>query len=147
MVLTAGKDVPLQDVQAIVELMSGAKRLSATFRFRPGYTDLNAPSKAVAELLAKNLILGNYADKIMVFVGFSDSSGTARANKNLSQKRAEAVRQAVIAAAPQGSLSEVSFEVAGYGEASPLVCEDEDGGAEVNRRVEVWIQDRVPAAE
>jgi len=61
----------------------------------------------------------------------------------LSKERAEAVRAELIKAAPGGALDDVVFEVLGYGEASPLVCEDTVGDAQINRRVEVWVKDRV----
>lgn len=144
-ILSVSKDVPLDEVQDMVRMMSGATRLSATFRFRPGSTQLDAPSRAAAVLLADGLILGNYADKIVMLAGFSDADGGAARNKALSAKRAEAARAAIVAAAPDGSLDDVRFEVAGYGEASPLVCEDTPTGAAVNRRVEVWIKDAVSA--
>ncbi|GGA18564.1 phosphate ABC transporter substrate-binding/OmpA family protein [Neptunicoccus cionae] len=137
-----GKEVPLSDVREMTGIMSGAKRLSATFRFQPGSTRLDAQSRENAEHLAAGLILGNYADKIVYLMGFSDGDGRARQNKSLSKKRAEAVQAALIAAAPDGSLEDVDFRVHGYGEASPLVCEDTAADAEINRRVEVWVKDR-----
>ena len=137
-----GKEVPLKDVREMTTIMSGAKRLSATFRFRPGSTRLDAQSRENANALAAGLILGNYADKIVYLMGFSDGDGRARQNKALSKDRAEAVRQALIKAAPDGSLADVEFEVVGYGEASPLVCEDTPADAQINRRVEVWVKDR-----
>ena len=137
-----GKEVPLKDVREMTTIMSGAKRLSATFRFRPGSTRLDAQSRENADALAAGLILGNYADKVIYLMGFSDGDGRARQNKALSKDRADAVRTALIAAAPDGSLTDVQFEVLGYGEASPLVCEDTPADAQINRRVEVWVKDR-----
>ncbi|MBR9862400.1 MAG: OmpA family protein, partial [Rhodobacteraceae bacterium] len=137
-----GREVPLSDVREMTGIMSGAKRLSATFRFETGSTRLDVQSRENAEHLAAGLILGNYADKIVYLMGFSDGEGRARQNKTLSQQRAEAVRNALIEAAPDGSLQDVEFRVLGYGEASPLVCEDTAADAEINRRVEVWVKDR-----
>lgn len=137
-----GKEVPLADVREMTTIMSGAKRLSATFRFQPGSTRLDVQSRENAESLAAGLILGNYADKIVYLMGFSDGDGRARQNKSLSEKRADAVKAAVIKAAPDGSLADVDFRILGYGEASPLVCEDTAADAQINRRVEVWVKDQ-----
>jgi phosphate transport system substrate-binding protein len=137
-----GKEVPLADVREMTAIMSGAQRLSATFRFRVGSTRLDAQSEATARALASGLILGNYADKTIYLIGFSDGDGRARQNKALSKERAEAVRAALIKSAPDGSLDDVIFEVVGYGEASPLVCEDTPADQQINRRVEVWVKDR-----
>lgn len=141
-----GKEVPLADVREMTTIMSGAKRLSATFRFQPGSTKLDAQSRENAASLAAGLILGNYADKIVYLMGFSDGDGRARQNKSLSEKRADAVKAALIKAAPDGSLGDVDFRILGYGEASPLVCEDTAADAQINRRVEVWVKDRAEAS-
>ncbi|MEM7441448.1 MAG: phosphate ABC transporter substrate-binding/OmpA family protein [Pseudomonadota bacterium] len=141
-ILAIGAEVPLEDVQALTRMMSGAKRLSTTFRFAAGSTELDAASRLVVENLVAALILGTYADKVIHLAGFSDAAGTQSVNKGLSAKRAEAVRAALIAAAPDGLLDGVSFEIAGYGEASPLVCPDALNAASINRRVEVWVKDR-----
>ncbi len=138
-----GKEVPLKDVREMTAIMSGAQLLSSTFRFQAGSTRLDGPSKENAEALVAGMILGNYADKVVYLMGFSDGNGRARQNKALSKERAEAVRAELIKAAPGGALDDVVFEVLGYGEASPLVCEDTVGDAQINRRVEVWVKDRV----
>lgn len=142
MILTIGDEVSLADAQALARMMSGAKRLSPTFRFRPGSTRLDSASRASAGAFAAELRLGRYADKVVVLAGFSDAAGGAAQNARLSAKRAEAVRDALMAEATDGALDDVTFEVQGYGEAAPLVCEDDAAGAAVNRRVEVWVRDR-----
>ncbi len=142
-----GKEVPLADVREMTAIMSGAELLSTTFRFQTGSTRLDGPSKENAEALVTDLILGNYADKVMYLMGFSDGDGRARQNKALSRERAEAVRDALVKAAPEGALEDVAFEIVGYGEASPLVCEDTAQDAAINRRVEVWVKDFVPSAD
>ncbi len=141
-----GKEVPLKDVREMTAIMSGAQLLSSTFRFEAGSTRLDAPSKENAEALVAGMILGNYADKVIYLMGFSDGDGRARQNKALSKERAEVVLAELIKAAPDGALDDVVFEVLGYGEASPLVCEDTAGDAQINRRVEVWVKDRVEPA-
>lgn len=146
-VLAVGEEVPLQDVQELTQMMSGASRLSATFRFRSGSTTLDAASRTVVNRLAEAIILGTYADKVIHLAGFSDAAGAQDVNKKISAQRATAVKEAILAAAPAGMLDDVNFEIAGYGEASPLVCTDAPNAADLNRRVEVWIKDRPADAQ
>lgn len=87
--------------------------------------------------MVDEIVLGNYEGKVIYLMGFSDGEGRARQNKSLSKKRAEAVLAALQKSAPDGALDDVTIEVLGYGEASPLVCEDAAGDAQINRRVEV----------
>jgi len=55
-------------------------------------------------------------------------------------KRAEAVRDAVIKAAETANPDSLQIEVAAFGEALPMACDDSDWGRQVNRRVEVWLR-------
>jgi len=137
-----GKDVPLNNLKPMMDMMRGAERLSTTFRFEAGSKSLDRQSLQNADLLAAELILGNFADKQVYIAGFSDSAGGSARNRNLSKQRADMVRLALVSAAPDGSLDDVDFRVVGYGEASPLACEDTELGKGTNRRVEVWIKDR-----
>lgn len=137
----AGKEVPLPVIRKLMLLQNGAKRLSTTFRFKPGSKTLDGQSRQNAELLASGLILGNYADKQVHLVGFSDAAGGSKQNIKLANQRAQTVLAALKKAAPDSSLDDVVFKVSGFGEASPLACEDTLYGKQVNRRVEVWIKD------
>ncbi len=137
----ADKAVPLATVQRLMRLHNGADRLSATFRFKPESDALNGPSRQNIQSLAAGLILGNYADKTIHLVGFSDAASGSEQNIKQSKQRAEAVLQALRAAAPDGGLDDVVFKVSGFGEAAPLACEDSQVGKGINRRVEVWIKD------
>ena len=67
--------------------------------------------------------------------GFTDSVGSEALNARLSQQRAEAVKQAL---ATRGiDATRVSSQ--GYGEAFPVASNDNAGGRQLNRRVEVVI--------
>ena len=138
----SGKEVPIKTILEMVRLQNGAERLSTTFRFTPGSKTLDTQSQQNADLLASGLILGNYADKQVHIIGYTDAAGSSSRNMLLAEKQAKAVRTALIAAAPEGSLDDVDFFVSGFGEASPLACEDTEAGKQTNRRVEIWIKDR-----
>ncbi|MGE4326109.1 MAG: cell envelope biogenesis protein OmpA, partial [Pseudodonghicola sp.] len=75
-----------------------------------------------------------------LFVGFSDGDGPAEANRAIAQKRAESVRDAVLAAAKTAEAAQVEIGVDAFGEALPMACDDSDWGRQVNRRVEVWLR-------
>ena len=88
-------------------------------------------------------------DKVVAFVdkdprkpirieGHTDSRGNADANQLLSQRRAEAVRDALVAAGVEaGRISAI-----GLGEAQPVASNDSEEGRAKNRRVEVILEDR-----
>ncbi|MBV1865021.1 MAG: OmpA family protein [Rhodobacteraceae bacterium] len=135
-------EMPIATILEMVRLQNGAKRLSTTFRFIAGSKTLDAQSLQYADLLASGLILGNYADKQVHIIGYTDAAGSSSQNILLAEKQAKAVHTALIAAAPEGSLDDVGFLVSGYGESSPLACEDTQADKQTNRRVEIWIKDR-----
>lgn len=67
--------------------------------------------------------------------GHASSDGDDRHNMELSDKRAKAVREALIA---KGVKADV-LEAKGFGETKPIASNDTDEGKEKNRRVEFTI--------
>jgi phosphate transport system substrate-binding protein len=139
-VMAAGAEVDLGDLQDMVTAMSGAERLSPTFRFGDGTSELDAYSLSAVARLARAIERGAYDGRELVFAGFSDGQGGADANLRLARGRAEAVRLAIIAAASGGDLNRVRLRVDAFGEALPMACDDTAAGRAVNRRVEVWLR-------
>ncbi|SHG97642.1 substrate-binding domain-containing protein [Cognatishimia maritima] len=135
----ADSTVPLADVQALVARLGNHKRLTTTFRFRPGVSALDPQSLSNVQQLARSLELGTYDGRELVFVGFSDGDGSAEANKTIALRRAEAVRNAVLAAT-ESDPTNLTVSVEGYGEALPMACDETAWGRQVNRRVEVWVR-------
>lgn len=136
----AGPEVDLAELQRLLGTLEGFKRLSTSFRFEAGSARPDAQSRSNIEQLARALETGLYDGKVLSFVGFSDGEGAAAANRKIALKRAEGVRDAVLAAAETVSLERVELQVEGFGEALPMACDDSDWGRQVNRRVEVWLR-------
>ena len=90
--------------------------------------------------LARALEIGKYDARRILFVGFSDGDGAAKANRDIALRRAEAVQRAVIAAAETANLDRLSLGVDAFGEALPMACDDSKWGRQANRRVEVWVR-------
>jgi len=119
--------------------LAGAERLSPTFRFAGGATELDTQSRAAIGRLVTAIEAGLFDGRTLLFVGFSDSAGSAQVNMRLAQNRAEAVLEAVRAATDSAD-ARVTLRAEAFGEALPMACEDTDWGSAVNRRVEVWVE-------
>ncbi|MFY0693198.1 MAG: substrate-binding domain-containing protein [Paracoccaceae bacterium] len=136
----AGGDVTLGDLQRLVDTLRTRQRLSATFRFQGGSVDLDPKSREAVLRLSRALELGNFDERDLLFVGFSDGAGPGGANLDLSRRRAEAVLNLVRAAAPSADLDRVTLGTDAFGEALPIACDDTGWGRAINRRVEVWVK-------
>ncbi|MDJ0628444.1 MAG: phosphate ABC transporter substrate-binding/OmpA family protein [Rhodobacter sp.] len=139
---SAGGEVPLTELQRMVREMRGTERLSLSFRFLPGGTQLDAQSRSNVDVLAGHLERGRFDGRPMVFVGFSDGDGPAAANQRLALRRAEAVRREVLRAAPAADRDRLDLSVEAFGEAMPMACDETEWGKRINRRVEVWVAQR-----
>jgi len=130
----------LPELKRMATAMLGSERLSTTFRFLTGASELDNRAKDDVIRLAEELAKPKNSGKLIQLIGFTDSIGDPSLNKQLSERRAEQVRDAIIQQDP--SLAEkVNFRPSGYGEVSPLGCNETESGRLVNRRVEVWIKD------
>ncbi|MDF0601632.1 phosphate ABC transporter substrate-binding/OmpA family protein [Psychromarinibacter sp. C21-152] len=138
----AGDEIMLDELQRLVRAMEGTERLTLSFRFEPGGTQLDAQSRSNVEVLAQQIESGQFDYRPLIFVGFSDSEGPADGNERLSGRRAAAVRDAVLDAAPTADRDKLVISVDAFGEAMPMACDDAEWGREINRRVEVWTTQR-----
>ncbi|PQO24720.1 cell envelope biogenesis protein OmpA [Rhodobacteraceae bacterium WD3A24] len=139
-IAAAGDEVDLEDLQRMVTLMEGSSRLTITFRFKRGASRLDAQSRGNVDALARAIEAGRYDDRTLTLVGFTDGAGPADVNLRLASERAEAVRRAILAAAPFLDHRRAALETAAFGEAMPLACDDTEWGRRANRRVEVWLR-------
>ena len=108
-------------------------RLSITFRFQSGRSELD--SRAIRDInrLAEFVDSGKNRGRRIALLGFSDSRGLPARNATLARERAEQVAKML-------RQRNVNPEIlAGYGAAAPVACNSSDEGLEKNRRVEVWL--------
>ena len=126
--------------EMLAELKDG-ERLSITFRFNPGSSELETRSQSEAERFARLLVDGAYRGKDVLLVGFADSVGDFAVNRGLAERRAQSVLETIKATLPPGALDAVPIRVQSYGELTPVGCNETSWGRELNRRVEVWVRD------
>lgn len=139
--LSTAKSVPITEIRSMLNTLNGARQLSTVLRFAPGTTDLDAQSAAALEALVSEFFLGNYADQTLMVIGFTKSEGSTGENKRNSKAAAQLISRYIKDADSGGLLEDLQIVVFGYGEASPLVCEDTPEGATINNRVEIWVKD------
>lgn len=109
---------------------------------------LNFPSgKAVIEpkyfgLLTKvKKSFSMFKDCEVVIEGHTDSLGSDAVNQKLSEERAEAVKQYILA---NSTISDSRITAIGYGETKPLASNETNEGQAKNRRIDVVI---IPSSE
>lgn len=104
--------------------------------FAPGQAQLRPAAKSsLGKLVA---FVNRDPSKPIRIEGHTDSSGNTRANQVLSQRRADAVRDALIAA----GVAARRITAVGLGESQPVADNGTEEGRARNRRVDVILQDK-----
>ena len=101
--------------------------------FDTGRAELNPGAGRKLDQLAQ--FLGEHKDRRVQIDGFTDSVGTDSYNEDLSQRRANAVKSALMFRGVDAS----RIGTEGYGKAYPVANNNDSGGRQLNRRVEVVI--------
>lgn len=138
-VQAAGDEVTLPELKRLITGMAATDRLSLTFRFDDGSSQLDATSQENLAELARLLATNAYPDQTVVLAGFSDGSGPAAANIDLARARTENVVAALRIAAPDLA-DDMIPKIEAYGETLPIACDNTASGRQLNRRVETWIR-------
>ncbi|WP_229262856.1 OmpA family protein [Duganella radicis] len=109
--------------------------------FNVDRAELSAEGMRTAQKVAD--VLMQEPQSVVLVEGFTDSTGTASHNLELSQRRAESVRNALIGlGVPAGKIA-----TRGYGEAYPVASNGDAGSRQLNRRVEIVLsQNGAPIA-
>jgi len=101
--------------------------------FDPGSANIAGTGAAIIDDIAE--ILQRCAELRLEIAGYTDSQGSEDGNQRLSQRRADAVLDALrVRRVPVGT-----FRAVGYGEASPIADNETEAGREANRRIEFTL--------
>ncbi len=117
-------------------------RLSSTFRFRIGSSELDNAALRDLDRLVEHLDEDAKPGTRVMLVGFTDSDGPLEANVRLGEERAEAVRDQLVGKLGPEVAAKIDIEVKSYGEVGPVACNDDFEGQRLNRRVEAWIREQ-----
>jgi outer membrane protein OmpA-like peptidoglycan-associated protein len=101
--------------------------------FDTGRAELKSGATRKVDQLAQFLM--EHPDRRVQIEGFTDSVGTDSYNEDLSQRRADAVKAALI----NRGIEPSRIGTEGYGKAYPVANNNDSGGRQLNRRVEVVI--------
>jgi len=81
-------------------------------------------------------VVTRYNKTTLTVVGHTDNVGTDKYNQDLSQRRAHSVAQYF----ESKKVSPVRLATAGKGEAEPVASNNTEGGRQLNRRVEIYVE-------
>ena len=124
----AGLLKPAECVDAINAVLTERK-----ISFAPGSSDLDSGGQAVVDRIA-DVLKGCDKTKLEI-AGHTDSQGREEMNQSLSQARADAVLQGLIARRVLTS----GMTAKGYGETIPIADNVSEEGREANRRIEFTL--------
>lgn len=82
--------------------------------------------------------LGHYPQYKAMIEGHTDSTGSEALNQDLSERRANAVKSALVSM----GISPDRITTRGYGEAYPVASNNTSAGRQQNRRVEIILSDK-----
>jgi outer membrane protein OmpA-like peptidoglycan-associated protein len=103
--------------------------------FDSAQATLKAGAASTIDRLAQ--FMRDYPDRQVMIEGHTDSRGDDAYNRDLSERRAAAVREALV----ERSIGSERVRTIGLGEAYPVASNDSPGGMQQNRRVEIVISD------
>jgi outer membrane protein OmpA-like peptidoglycan-associated protein len=103
--------------------------------FDAGKASLHSTATTAIERLAQ--LMNVYPERSVRIEGHTDSVGDDAQNQQLSERRAEAVRDAVIAR----GIDAARVEAVGYGETRPIADNATSSGRQQNRRIELVLSD------
>ncbi|MGZ3747425.1 MAG: OmpA family protein [Pseudobdellovibrionaceae bacterium] len=108
-------------------------KLKSDILFDSGKAELKPTAKSNISELAG--IMKKYPENILTIKGYTDSTGTDKVNKPLSEKRAKSVRDALVA----GGIPDSTISFVGMGSENPVDSGKTKDALSKNRRVEIEI--------
>ncbi len=130
--VTKWDDVNDKDIETRGTDKYGVYSLGENVLFATGSADLTTNAKAKIKKVAASI--GNrYKESDIRIMGFTDASGSAEMNQELSKKRAEAVKAELVSS----GLNTDKVTVSAMGESKPVATNDTKAGMAENRRVQI----------
>ena len=119
-------------------IQRNADVLAITFKsdylFAVGSANMNAG--AAAEVARVRSVLSQYPDTTIQVAGHTDNTGSEQLNQDLSERRAESVKNALIGQNVHPS----RISTIGFGESAPVADNSSESGRQLNRRVVITIK-------
>jgi outer membrane protein OmpA-like peptidoglycan-associated protein len=130
-------DKQAKELEAIAETKRTEQgivsKLKSDILFDTGKSELK--SQAVMNIGKMAEILKKYPENVLTIRGYTDNTGSAKVNEELSQRRAAAVQTQLIA----GGVPASTISVVGMGPQNPIADNKSAAGRAQNRRVEIEI--------
>ena len=101
--------------------------------FDSGKAELHSGAMPTIDRLAE--FMRENPDRKLQVEGYTDSIGSDDLNLGLSQRRADAVRAALV----QRGVDGARIATRGFGKAKPVASNDTTAGRQLNRRIEIVI--------
>lgn len=127
-------------LRELLNEVARADRLTPTFRFLPGGAQLDQKAVADVARLAAFINRHDLSNREILFLGFTDGVGATPRNRKLSKLRAELVKNQIMGQVAAEKREALTTKIIGFGEISPVACDNTNYGQDANRRVEVWIR-------
>jgi outer membrane protein OmpA-like peptidoglycan-associated protein len=112
--------------------LAEAPKAGALVLFDYNSATIKEESKPLLRTYGK-VLQGDLADAVLVIAGHTDSKGSDQYNLALSQRRAEAVKQFLMA---EYQIADIRLITKPYGESKPIAPNETSEGRAKNRRVE-----------
>jgi len=131
------KTLKPNEAEVFVENNAVKVRLKGV-QFGSNSAKLNKKSTALLEKV--DHVLGTVGTKAITVEGHTDSVGSPEANREISEKRAEAVQDYMVS---KGKISSNQIKAIGRGEDNPISDNKTEHGRSENRRIDLLIEPKV----
>ncbi len=108
-------------------------KLKSDILFDTGKADLKPTAKTNLQQMAD--IMKKYPENVLAINGYTDNTGSSAINDALSERRAKAVKDQLVAS----GMPEVVMTAYGRGSSNPIGSNSDANGRQQNRRVEIEV--------
>ena len=109
-------------------------RFNSDVLFATDSSQVDPTGQATLDSVARVFV--EYDKTAVIVQGHTDSTGTEAYNQSLSERRADAVRNHLIAR----GVAAARIAAIGYGESYPVASNDTAAGRQMNRRVDILLK-------